>query len=184
MECHDNATVFDYFDIVNPAITLRDRLSNSRLALHLVLLAQGVPFIHSGQEFFRTKNLIDNTYNMPDEINKLDWLRSLHYTEDIAFLKKLIAFRRAHPLLHLKTSTAIKQACQVNWLSDSLLEYKIQDSKESMTIVINFGNQEAVYENKNKQKLHLQYPAIDAQKPIAPLADSYSLAGKQLIVLK
>ena len=184
VECHDNATVFDYFDIVNPAITLRDRLANSRLALHLVLLAQGVPFIHSGQEFFRTKNLIDNTYNMPDEINKLDWLRSLHYTEDIAFLKKLIAFRRAHPLLHLKTSAAIKQACQVNWLTDSLLEYKIQDRKESMTIVINFGNQEAVYENKNKQKLHLQYPAIDAQKPIAPLADSYSLAGKQLIVLK
>ena len=72
--------------------------------------AQGVPFIHSGQEFFRTKNLIDNTYNMPDEINKLDWLRSLHYTEDIAFFKKLIAFRRAHPLLHLKTSAAIKQA--------------------------------------------------------------------------
>ena len=98
MECHDNATVFDYFDIVNPAITLRDRLANSRLALHLVLLAQGVPFIHSGQEFFRTKNLIDNTYNMPDEINKLDWLRSLHYTEDIAFVKQLIAFRRAHPL--------------------------------------------------------------------------------------
>lgn len=87
VECHDNATVFDYFDIVNPAITLRDRLANSRLALHLVLLAQGVPFIHSGQEFFRTKNLIDNTYNMPDEINKLDWLRSLHYKEDIAFLK-------------------------------------------------------------------------------------------------
>lgn len=53
-----------------------------------------------------------------------------------------------------------------------------------MTIVINFGNQEADYENKNKQRLHLQYPAIDAKKPIAPLADSYSLAGKQLIVLK
>ena len=121
---------------------------------------------------------------MPDEINKLDWLRSLHYTEDIAFVKQLIAFRRAHPLLHLKTSAAIKQACQVNWLTDSLLEYKIQDRKESMTIVINFGNQEADYENKNKQRLHLQYPAIDAKKPIAPLADSYSLAGKQLIVLK
>ena len=72
VECHDNATVFDYFDIQNPNISLRQRLANSRLALHIVLLAQGVPFLHSGQEFYRTKNLIDNTYNLPDDVNKLD----------------------------------------------------------------------------------------------------------------
>lgn len=184
VECHDNATVFDYFDIQNPNINLRQRLANSRLALHIVLLAQGVPFLHSGQEFYRTKNLIDNTYNLPDDVNKLDWLRSLHYTEDIEFLKQLIAFRKAHPLLTLTTSSAIQKACQVKWLSPSLLEYKIQKDKQALTILINFGTEAATYENKMKQSIHLQYPHINAKKPIAPLADSYTVPAKQVLVLK
>ena len=184
VECHDNATVFDYFDIQNPNISLRQRLANSRLALHIVLLAQGVPFLHSGQEFYRTKNLIDNTYNLPDEINKLDWLRSLHYSEDIEFLKQLIAFRKAHPLLTLATSSAIQKACQVKWLSPSLLEYKIQKNKQALTILINFGTEAVTYENKMKQSIHLQYPHINAKKPIAPLADSYTVPAKQVLVLK
>jgi len=184
VECHDNATVFDYFDIQNPNISLRQRLANSRLALHIVLLAQGVPFLHSGQEFYRTKNLIDNTYNLPDEINKLDWLRSLHYSEDIEFLKQLIAFRKAHPLLTLTTSSAIQKACQVKWLSPSFVEYKIQKDKQALTILINFGTEAATYENKMKQSIHLQYPHINAKKPIAPLADSYTVPAKQVLVLK
>ena len=184
VECHDNATVFDYFDIQNPNISLRQRLANSRLALHIVLLAQGIPFLHSGQEFYRTKNLIDNTYNLPDEINKLDWLRSLHYSEDIEFLKQLIAFRKAHPLLTLTTSSAIQKACQVKWLSPSFVEYKIQKDKQALTILINFGTEAATYENKMKQSVHLQYPHINAKKPIAPLADSYTVPAKQVLVLK
>ena len=184
VECHDNATVFDYFDIQKPNISLRQRLANSRLALHIVLLAQGVPFLHSGQEFYRTKNLIDNTYNLPDDINKLDWLRSLHYTEDIEFLKQLIAFRKVHPLLTLTTSSAIQKACQVKWLSPSLVEYKIQKDKQALTILINFGTEAATYENKTKQSIHLQYPHINAKKPIAPLADSYTVPAKQVLVLK
>lgn len=184
VECHDNATVFDYFDIQNPNISLRQRLANSRLALHIVLLAQGVPFLHSGQEFYRTKNLIDNTYNLPDDVNKLDWLRSLHYTEDIEFLKQLIAFRKVHPLLTLATSSAIQKACQVKWLSPSLVEYKIQKDKQALTILINFGTEAATYENKMKQSIHLQYPHINAKKPIAPLADSYTVPAKQVLVLK
>ena len=184
VECHDNATVFDYFDIQNPNISLRQRLANSRLALHIVLLAQGVPFLHSGQEFYRTKNLIDNTYNLPDDVNKLDWLRSLHYTEDIEFLKQLIAFRKAHPLLTLTTSSAIQKACQVKWLSPSLVEYKIQKDKQALTILINFGTEAVTYENKMKQSIHLQYPHINAKRPIAPLADSYTVPAKQVLVLK
>lgn len=184
VECHDNATVFDYFDLLNPEITLRNRLANSRLALHLVLLAQGVPFIHSGQEFFRTKNLIDNSYDQPDEINKLDWIRSLHYQEDIEFLQRLIEFRKINPLLHLATSKAIKKACKVEWLSPTLVEYRIQQGKQQMTIVINFSNEEVVYDNQYKQELFVQYPQIGLKKSILPSAKSYTLAAKQVIVLK
>ena len=39
----------------------------------MVLVSQGVPFIHAGQEFFRTKQGVENSYKSPDSINKIDW---------------------------------------------------------------------------------------------------------------
>lgn len=184
VECHDNATAFDYFDITNPEITLKERIANSRLALHLVLLAQGVPFIHSGQEFYRTKGLVDNSYNLPDKINKLDWMRSLHYQEDIDFLKQLIQFRKEHPLLSLENSTDIRQACHIKWLSSSFVEYSIQKDQQELTIVINFSNEEATYNNDRNQKLYVQYPRINLEKSLNPLSEYHTLAAKQFIILK
>ena len=64
---------FDYFQLEKEEIRLEERKALSRLALHLVLLSQGVPFIHAGQEFYRTKGLEDNTHNLPDSLNQLDW---------------------------------------------------------------------------------------------------------------
>ena len=54
---------------------------------------QGVPFIHAGQEFYRTKNGVENSYKSSDEINKLDWnLLDQHY-DDVEFIKELIRVR-------------------------------------------------------------------------------------------
>ena len=38
----------------------------------MVLLSQGIPFIHAGQEFYRTKGGHENSYNAPVRINQLD----------------------------------------------------------------------------------------------------------------
>ena len=78
-ECHDNATVFDYFKMEDQTSVKKNALASARLALHLVLLAPGgVPFFHSGQNSFRHKDLLDNSYNIPDTINRLDWQRLLN----------------------------------------------------------------------------------------------------------
>ena len=90
----------------------------SRLALHLVLLSQGVPFIHAGQEFYRTKGLEDNTYNLPDSLNQLDWTSLPKCQEEIAFLEELIAYRKSQPLLRLKkgkrfATTVMSNGCLI-----------------------------------------------------------------------
>ena len=38
------------------------RERRAQMMLGSVLLAQGVPFIHSGQEFLRTKSGVENSY--------------------------------------------------------------------------------------------------------------------------
>ncbi|MGZ7240529.1 type I pullulanase, partial [Streptococcus pyogenes] len=62
LECHDNATMYDYFKIKNPEISHHDQKRAASFGLQLVLISQGLSFIHCGQEFFREKDGIDNTY--------------------------------------------------------------------------------------------------------------------------
>ena len=184
VECHDDATAFDYFAIQNPKIDLKERLDNARLALHLSLLTQGVPFIHSGQEFFRSKNLIENTYNTPDTINRLDWLRSIEYEKDVAFICQLIQFRKKHPLLHLKTRTEIKNYCSAQWLNESIVKYKIKEKENQITILINFGNNSFIYPNQDKQAVFINYPKISLDTPLDANKDYYIVPGKQVLALK
>ncbi len=93
-ECHDDATSCDWY--FRKCSNEPFELVKKRLMLNIAstILAKGTPFIHSGQEFFRTKNGIDNTYNKPDEINHLSWYRRLEYADVTEYTKNLIEIRK------------------------------------------------------------------------------------------
>ena len=182
VECHDNATVFDYFQLEKEEIRLEDRKSLSRLALHLVLLAQGVPFIHAGQEFYRTKGLEDNTYNLPDSLNQLDWTSLPKCQEEIAFLEELIAYRKSQPLLRLKKGQEIRDYCDVKWLSDHHLIYTIEKDREKITILVNIGDQEQTYQHPSDSQLLFAYPHANLQVPI-PKGKELSIPAHSWLLL-
>lgn len=71
---HDNETLFDANQLKLPVATsLADRVRVQALANAFVLLGQGVPFIHAGQEFLRSKSLDRNSYESGDWFNAIDW---------------------------------------------------------------------------------------------------------------
>ena len=182
VECHDNATVFDYFQFEKEEIRLEDRKALSRLALHLVLLAQGVPFIHAGQEFYRTKGLEDNTYNLPDSLNQLDWTSLPKCQEEIAFLEELIAYRKSQPLLRLKKGQEIRDYCDVKWLSDHHLIYTIEKDREKITILVNIGDQEQTYQHLSDSQLLFAYPHANLKTPI-PKGKELSIPAHSWLLL-
>ena len=182
VECHDNATVFDYFQLEKEEIRLEERKALSRLALHLVLLSQGVPFIHAGQEFYRTKELEDNTYNMPDHLNQLDWTSLSKCQEEIAFLEELIAYRKSQPLLRLKKGQEIRDYCDVKWLSDHHLIYTIEKDREKITILVNIGDQEKTYQHPSDSQLLFAYPHANLQAPI-PKGKELSIPAHSWLLL-
>src|SRR5699024_10621745 len=73
VECHDNATIFDKLYISNVEEGLNGILERQKNLTIVTLLSQGIPFIHAGQEFYRTKGGIGNSYNSPDNINSINW---------------------------------------------------------------------------------------------------------------
>ncbi|MDX1570294.1 MAG: pullulanase-type alpha-1,6-glucosidase [Xanthomonadales bacterium] len=74
---HDNETLFDAHQMKLPqATSLVDRVWVQTLSSALVLLGQGIPFIHAGQEFLRSKSLDRDSFNSGDWFNAIDWTLS------------------------------------------------------------------------------------------------------------
>ena len=75
VSCHDNSTLWDKFQHSNIADSVEDRIKMVKLSTAIILTCQGVPFLHSGEEFLRTKFGEHNSYRSSDKINALDWER-------------------------------------------------------------------------------------------------------------
>ena len=79
VSAHDNETIFDAVQLKAPQnASMSERVRRNNLALDLVMLSQGVPFFHAGDELLRSKSLDRNSYNSGDWFNKLDYT----YTTD------------------------------------------------------------------------------------------------------
>jgi isoamylase len=65
-----------------------------------LLLSQGTPMISGGDEIGRTQGGNNNAYCQDNETSWHDWALDDERKSMLAFTKKLIALRRAHPALH------------------------------------------------------------------------------------
>ena len=78
---------------------LRERQKRNMLAT--LLLSQGTPMILAGDEFGHTQDGNNNSYAQDNEINWLDWNNISKDGRALQeFTRKLIAVRRAYPILH------------------------------------------------------------------------------------
>lgn len=94
VECHDNLTLFDKLKIsLNDAGSERI-LAAEKMAAALIFLSSGIAFFQAGQEFLRTKNLSENSYNLPDEINSIKWDLLSENSGLVRYFQGLIAFRK------------------------------------------------------------------------------------------
>ncbi|MCG3191608.1 MAG: Glycogen debranching enzyme [Thermoanaerobaculia bacterium] len=74
VEAHDNETFYDALaSKLAVATPMNQRYRHQLLGMGTVLLSQGVPFIHAGQEILRSKSMDRNSYNSGDWFNKLDF---------------------------------------------------------------------------------------------------------------
>jgi pullulanase len=102
VECHDNHTLWDRLRLL--AAGRADLDSSALVRLHrlagaLVLLARGLPFLHAGQEFLRTKGGVENSYDGGDAVNAIDWRRKAEFADVVRWYRGLVRLRLAHPLL-------------------------------------------------------------------------------------
>ncbi|MDH3646099.1 MAG: pullulanase-type alpha-1,6-glucosidase, partial [Gammaproteobacteria bacterium] len=71
---HDGETLWDISQYKHPtATTTADRVRAQNLGNAIVLLSQGVPFLHAGQDLLRSKSMDRNSFDSGDWFNFLDF---------------------------------------------------------------------------------------------------------------
>ncbi|PKK97633.1 MAG: type I pullulanase [Tenericutes bacterium HGW-Tenericutes-3] len=128
VECHDNRTFFDKCLHITEDISLIKK--QQKLATSMVLLSQGVPFIHSGQEFYRTKQDDENSYRSGDEINKIDWSLYDENFDDVSYIQSIIELRKTSDNFKLKASSELDTSAEVIVLQSKSILYKLTDGDE------------------------------------------------------
>jgi pullulanase len=108
-DCHDNHTLWDKLALSCPDSSEAARKEMHKLALTIVLTSQGIPFLHAGTEFLRTKKGMENSYNAPDSINAIDWHLKHQQKEVMYYVRTLIRIRRQHPAFRMYTASQIAE---------------------------------------------------------------------------
>lgn len=167
VEAHDDYTLFDQLSIACEKENINSIKKMHKMATSLVLLSYGIPFIHSGQEFFRTKYKIKNSYKSNDNINKFDWQEMKKNKNYVNYVSDLINFRKINPLLRLKTYKEIEEKFNLIKFSKNFIAYELgnkflilaNSSKKTKNFILNneykiiatnykFLNEEKIVSNK------------------------------------
>jgi pullulanase/glycogen debranching enzyme len=62
---HDNETIFDISQYKHPTtVSSADRVRAENIGMDVVVLAQGVPFLHSGQDLLRSKSVDRDSFGV------------------------------------------------------------------------------------------------------------------------
>ena len=125
--CHDNHALWDKLVLTTPGLKDADRLAMNRLAAVLVLTSQGIAFLHAGEEMARSKKGHENSYNLPDSVNAMDWRRKAKYAELVDYYRGLIALRKAHPAFRLQTAADLRRGLAfLNMPAPNMVGYIVQ----------------------------------------------------------
>lgn len=127
VSAHDNWTLWDKLAITTP--DEERRMMENKLAAAIYMTCQGHLFMLSGEEFARTKDGHENTYNSPISLNRLDWKRAYKYEELSTFYEGLIALRKQLPGLCDKSETAGKRIYGY-WKKPGAVGFFVENKKE------------------------------------------------------
>jgi len=165
---HDNNTLYDKLMLSTTVAQRTDGLIKEmqKQANAFVLTAQGIPFLHAGEEFMRSKPCAPgdsdtcdggkrydhNSYQSPDSVNQLRWDLKAEEdnTEVFEYYKDLIELRKNHPAFRLATAAEVEAHLEfISFNDDSVVAYTISDyangdSWDTIMVIHNTGVYSAI----------------------------------------
>jgi len=110
------------------------RARQSRAMLSTLMLSFGVPLLLGGDELGRTQNGNNNAYCQDNEITWFDWANADE--ELLDFTRRLIAFRRAHPVFRRRRFLAGAGGAALRWFTPAGAPMGDQDWADPSALAI------------------------------------------------
>ena len=132
-----------------PGSSEADRQRAARLAQTIVFTSQGTPFMFAGEEVFRDKKGVHNSYKSPDSINAIDWNLKHKNAEQFEYYRQLIKLRKEHPAFRMTSAEQIAKHLvfdeknDENVISYTLRDHANGDAWREIKVIFN-GNPKAV----------------------------------------
>lgn len=171
VSCHDNHTVYDKLKISRKDASEEEIIAMAKLTQAIVLTSQGTAFIHAGSEILRTKNGEHNSYNLPDEINRIDWNRKVTYKEVFSYYQNLINLRKTHPAFRMITADEVSKNLEFKTVEHGLISYQISNNA-------NGDEWKNIYVIYNARPEEVQYH-LNGEWNIAVMGDEFDLEGSK-----
>ena len=149
VSCHDDLCLTDKLAKSMPGSTEADRQRAAKLAQTIVFTSQGTPFMFAGEEVFRDKKGVHNSYKSPDSINAIDWNLKDTNRELFDYYRELIKLRKAHPAFRMTTAADIARHLKFDktsepcFISYTLTDHANGDQWKEIKVIFN-GNDTAI----------------------------------------
>ena len=150
VSCHDDMCLTDKLRASMPDADEKTLQRYARLAQTIVFTSQGIPFMFTGEEIFRDKKGVHNSYCSPDEINAIDWSLKQSNREQFDYYRNLIQLRKSHPAFRLTTAEEVcKHLSFIENTPEQVVAYTLNDNAggdEWQQIVVAFNGSNAAAE--------------------------------------
>lgn len=130
VSAHDNQTLWDKLAETLPEADDAEKMRLNRMAAALYMTCQGTLFFLSGEEFARTKNGLEDSFNASIALNRLDWKQAWDNQALVEYYKGLIALRTRLPGLCDKSVRASERIDNVK-ISDGLVSFEVDNRSET-----------------------------------------------------
>ncbi len=150
VSCHDDMCLVDKLNEAKPLdATPEELIRFNKLAQTVVFTSQGIPFLYAGEELYRNKKGIHNTYQSPDSINQIDWNFKTINKDIFTYYKNLISLRKNHAAFRIPTQDMLQQHLKfLNFLVPNTVGFTLTDHVNGETwkdiLVLYNGNRKAV----------------------------------------
>ena len=150
VSCHDDMCLVDKLRQSRPKGATEDEIIKfNKLTQTVVYASQGLPFIYAGEEIYRDKKGVHNTYQSPDSINQINWDNKTKYIDIFNYYQGLIALRKAHPAFRMTSQDMVQKNLKfLDMNTPNVVAYTLdnnanKDSWKQILVIFN-GNRKPV----------------------------------------
>ncbi len=194
VSCHDDLTLTDKLRKSMPDASDEERMAAAKLAQTIVFTSQGTPFMFAGEEIFRDKKGVHNSYKSPDSINAIDWSLKAKNRDQMDYYKGLIALRKEHPAFRMTSADQIAKHLVFDKIDSektpNLISYTLKDnangdSWKEIKVIFNGSDQpRAIKLPKGVWNAVVKDGKVDTDAALGEMSGTVTVAPTSALILK